>query len=202
MVFWINVAEFAWSEEKLGCSMPSILGLRWWSLGHRKVAKKIENNEIFLRSIGFTEKCCLISLVRDTGQLLRALKIVLGWCPRSCLDTLYVDWWLCREPNPACGRTTLATASSKAKNQTIPEQYMVCKIKTFFWIKLNSISLRLFKYFYLLWDWKFSILLHRLACLRHLLKQKISEWFFCFSSSFFCLLGVQPPKKTVLLNGF
>lgn len=39
-------------------------GLRWWSLGYRKVAKKIENNEIFLRRIGFTEKCCLISLVR------------------------------------------------------------------------------------------------------------------------------------------
>lgn len=117
MVFWINFTEFAWSEKKLGCSMASAVGgLRWWSLGYRKVAKKIENNEIFLRRIGFTEKCCLISLVRDTGQLLRALKILLGWCPRSWLGTLHVDRWLCRKPNPACGRTTLATTNSRVKN--------------------------------------------------------------------------------------
>lgn len=34
---------------------------------------------------------CLINLVRDIGQLLRALEIVPGCCPRSCLDILYVD---------------------------------------------------------------------------------------------------------------
>lgn len=163
MVFGINCTGFAWSEKKFGCSKPSILGgLSWWSLWCRKVAKKIEYNEIFLQSIGFPEKCCLISLVRDTGQLLRALRIVLGWCPRSCLDTLYVDWWLCRKPDPACGRITLATTRSRIKNLTIPEQYLVCKIKAFFWIKLNRISLWFSKYFYLLWDWKFSILLHSL----------------------------------------
>lgn len=89
MVFWVNFTEFDWSEKKFGCFKPSILGgLSWWSLGYRKAVEKIEYNEIFLQRIGFTGKCCLISLVRDTGQLLRALKIVLGWCPRSCLDTL------------------------------------------------------------------------------------------------------------------